>query len=267
MNCRARNRISILAGAAGLLVALSAWAQTAPEDRTPPPPSTDQATDEQPPPQALPACPPGEQAATPTAPSGEAAAVPPPPPVTPAAPAPREARRHNRIFAPQEIALTTGAGPSNYFGTALNSTVDVGAGWDARVMFGAHSAIALEAGYVGASNDIDTAAGHGRLDSQGLDGDLRLQLPTVVQPYVFGGVGYNHMTVTQTAAPSNAGPLSNTDDQVTVPAGAGLTGYIGRHATVDLRGTYRFIPDNGLTEMSTRNLHQWVAQARVGYVF
>ena len=54
---------------------------------------------------------------------------------------------------------------------------------------------------------------------------------------------------------------------MTVPAGAGLTGYIGHHATVDVRGTYRFIPDNGLTEMSTRNLHQWIAQAHVGYVF
>ena len=151
----------------------------------------------------------------------------------------------------------------------INGTVDPGAAWDARFTFGAHSAIALEAAYVGSTNNIDLATGtqHGRLDSNGVDGDLRLQLPTMVQPYVFGGVGYNHMSVTQTSATSNAGPLAGHDNQVTVPAGAGLTGYIGRHATVDVRGTYRFIPDNNLTEMSTRNLHQWVAQAHVGYAF
>ena len=94
-----------------------------------------------------------------------------------------------------------------------------------------------------------------------------MQLPTTVEPYIFGGVGYNHMEVKHQGSTSNAGPLSNTDDQVTVPAGAGLSAYVGKHTTLDVRGTYRFIPDNGLTEMSTRNLHQWIAQAHVGYVF
>ena len=235
--------------------ALAANAQQAPEETTPPPPSAGAATDEQPAPQSLPPCTSGEQVPTP----------PPPPP----APVAVEKPHHNRVFAPQEISVTTGAGPANYFGSALNSTIDLGAGWDARVTFGAHSVLALEAAYVGSTNNIDMAGGtqHGKLDSHGVDGDLRLQLPTVVQPYVFGGVGYNHMSVTQTNAVSNAGPLASDDDQVTVPAGAGLTGYIGRHATVDVRGTYRFIPDNGLTEMSTRHLHQWVAQAHVGYNF
>ncbi len=53
---------------------------------------------------------------------------------------------------------------------------------------------------------------------------------------------------------------------MTVPAGAGVTGYIGKHATVDVRGTYRFIPDNGITEMGTGILHQWTAQAHVGWL-
>jgi hypothetical protein len=251
MNCQSPTRISHLAGAAALLFAVTAYAQQAPEDTTPPP-STGPATDEQPPTESLPPCPSGEQAAAPAPP-----------------PAPPPAKHHNRIFAPQEVSLTTGAGPANYFGSSLNSSVDVGAGWDARVTFGAHSAIALEAAYVGSSNSIDTAdrTQHGRLDSHGFDSDLRLQLPTVVQPYIFGGVGYNHMAVTQTSSVSSAGPLTGGDDQVTVPAGAGLTGYLGKHTTLDLRGTYRYIPDNGITVMSTSSLHQWVAQAHVGYVF
>lgn len=89
----------------------------------------------------------------------------------------------------------------------------------------------------------------------------------MVQPYVFGGVGYNHMAVTQTGAVSSAGPLSDSDNQVTVPAGAGLTGYLGKHATLDVRGTYRLIPDDNITMMSTGAIHQWVAQANFGYVF
>jgi opacity protein-like surface antigen len=263
MTCRALRPITKLCGAVAVsCLSWTALAQQAPEDTTPPPPTSNSATDEQPPTQALPPCPTGEQAAAP-APTPPPPA--PPPPVVAAAPE----KRHNIVFAPQEISVTTGGGATNYFGTALNSTTDPGAAWDARVTLGTHSILALEAAYMGSTNNVDMQAGtqHGRLDSHGIDSDLRFQLPTVVQPYVFGGVGYNHRSVTQTGAASNAGPLSDEDNQVTVPAGAGLTGYIGRHATVDLRGTYRFIPDNGLTEMSTRNLHQWIAQAHVGYVF
>jgi hypothetical protein len=257
MNFRALIRISRTAGGAAVLcLALTASAQQksqGPEDTTPPPPQTGSATDEQPPAESLPPCPMPEQA---------------PPPAPPPAPV---AHHHNRIFAPQEIAATTGVGPSNYFGTALNSTTDVGAAWDARLTFGSHSIIALEAGYIGAMNNIDmqNGAAHGRLASHGVDGDLRLQLPFVVQPYVFGGVGYNHMEVVQNGNVSFAGTFNQTDDQVTVPAGAGLSGYLGRgkHVALDARGTYRFIPDNGITVMSTRNLHQWMAQANVGYVF
>lgn len=267
MTCRALRPITKFCGAVAIsCLSWPAFAQEAPEDTTPPPPSASSATDEQPATPTLPPCPSGEQAAAPAAtpPTAPPPTAPPPPVV-----AATSEKQHNIVFAPQEVSVTTGGGATNYFGTALNSTTDAGAAWDARVTLGSHSILALEAAYMGSTNNIDMQSGaqHGRLDSHGVDGDLRFQLPTVVQPYVFGGVGYNHMSVTQTSAPSNAGPLSGEDNQVTVPAGAGLTGYIGKHATVDLRGTYRFIPDNGLTEMSTRNLHQWIAQAHVGYVF
>lgn len=261
MNRRSLTRIPAWTGAVGLLFAWTAHAQPAPEDVTPPPPPAGSATDEQPPAEALPPCPPSQQAVAPT--------PPPPPPSPPPTPVATGEKRHNIVFAPQEISVTTGAGPANYFGSALNSAVDVGAAWDARVTFGTHSVLALEAAYVGSSNSVDALnrQEHGRLDSHGVDGDLRLQLPTMVQPYVFGGVGYNHMAVTQTGAVSSAGPLSDSDNQVTVPAGAGLTGYLGKHATLDVRGTYRLIPDNNITMMSTGAMHQWMAQANFGYVF
>jgi hypothetical protein len=210
-------------------------------------------------PESLPACPPGE-AALPPCPAQPQAAAPP----STAHPE----QKHSIVFAPTEISLVTGAGPTNYFGGSLPAThTDVGALWDARATFGAHSIIALEAGYVGSINNVDTnSGGHGHISSQGFDTDFRLQLPTVVQPYIFAGLGYNHMAVDRQG---NLGTqfTQQDDNQVTIPAGGGVTGYVGNHITLDLRGSYRLLPDNNITIMSTSAIHQWYAQARVGYTF
>jgi opacity protein-like surface antigen len=241
-----------------LTVAPLARAQSAaPTDVAPP------ETSPTPTPQALPECPPGE------APPAEAMQAP-----APAAPAPvpppHHERRHNIVFAPQDISLVTGAGPSNYFGSPLSLRTDVGAGWDARLTFGAHSIFAFEAGYVGASNSVEVMNGSphvGQITSNGLDGTLRLQLPTRVQPYIFGGIGYNHMSVNREGNPVTLATFNHSDEQFTVPAGGGVSAYLGRHATLDLRGTYRMIGNNDITIADQRALHQWVAQARIGYTF
>jgi hypothetical protein len=196
--------------------------------------------------------------------------VPPPPAPPPPPPVAKHETKHSVVFAPSEISLTTGAGPANYFGSGNTTNMEVGAVWDARVTVGAHSIMALEAGYVGGINNIDNVGDNGNrghVSSQGFDTDFRLQLPTYVQPYIFAGVGYNHMSVHTDGNPTLASLRSTGDDQVTIPAGAGLTGYLGKHATLDLRGTYKLIPDNEVTAFNTSALHQWVAQARVGYTF
>jgi opacity protein-like surface antigen len=218
------------------------------------------------PPERLPECPPSsaDTANLPEcqpAPQQEAAPEPLPRPQV-------KEHRHNLIFAPQEISLVTGAGVGDYFGSPLNVDVDPGAVWDARLTFGAHSIFALEAGYVGSTNSVDRNGSHvGQITSNGLDGTVRLQLPARVQPYVFGGVGYNHMSVDREGDPLTQSQLRHEDNQLTVPAGGGITGYLGRHATVDVRGTYRLIPDNGIIVGDTGSLHQWYAQARIGYTF
>jgi opacity protein-like surface antigen len=225
--------------------------------------TTGTTSDEQSAPQALPACPPGEQ---PPATTTEMA---PPPPAPAPAPVATHQRHRNKYFAPHEVSLTSGAGAANYFGGADSpDTIDTGAAWDARVTMGIHSPIALEAAYMGAVNNVDigNGTGHGQLFSNGFDGDVRFQLPTRVQPYVFGGVGYNHMEVRNNGTGA-AGNYVGKDDQVTIPAGGGVTAYVGRHVTLDARGTYRYIPDNGITVMQDRSLHQWLAQAHVGYAF
>jgi hypothetical protein len=176
-------------------------------------------------------------------------------------------RKASIVFAPAQVSLQTGAGPSNYFGTGATTATDVGAAWDARVLFGAHSIIAIEAGYVGSSNTIDSPLGNrGHISSNGFDGDFRLQLPWRLQPYIFSGVGYNHMSTTTGNNPTLV-LLQTEDNQVVIPAGGGVSVYFLRHATLDIRGTYRFIPDNEVSAMPNHSLNQWLAQARVGYTF
>jgi hypothetical protein len=225
--------------------------------------------------------PPNEAAPLPPCPAPPAAEQAPPPytaETPPPAPQPMHVehrRHHNIIFAPTTMSLMTGVGPSNYFGTGVNGVSDVGAAWDARVTFGTASLMALETAYVGSVNNVETTTEgiHGQLFGNGIDGDLRLQLPWRAQPYVFGGVGWNHASLRNVNAiggESNAilTPRTVSDDQFTVPAGAGFTGYLGKHATVDLRGTYRFTPDNSLPIQTDKGqMHQWTAQAHLGYVF
>src|SRR5581483_9256881 len=117
------------------------------------------------------------------------------------------------VFAPQEVQLATGAGPGNYFGKA-SPTLETGATWDARVTLGAQSIIALEAGYIGGVNQIEVPGVAGHLNSNGIDGDFRLQLPYRFQPYIFSGVGWNHMTLDNTAGNPNVNAqVRNVDDQ------------------------------------------------------
>ncbi len=260
MDCRALKRLTNVCSAVAVMGwAAFAQAQRAPEDVTPPPTP---GPSEQPPAQALPPCPPGGQAQ----PSAEAVPPAPPPEMAPAPEQPRE-RHYNKVFAPNSISITSGAGAANYFGTSAGDSIETGAAYDARLMMGARSALALEAAYMGAVNNVEVGGGtHGVLFSNGFDGDVRLQLPTKVQPYVFGGVGYNHIEVRNNGT-GVADVWAGEDNQVTIPAGGGVTAYVGRHFNVDARGTYRFIPDNGITEMGTGRLHQWIAQAHLGYVF
>jgi hypothetical protein len=199
----------------------------------------------------------------------------PEPPAIPPQPSPhiepQHARRHNRVFSPWEVSLTTGGGVTDYFGSGFTASSSVGAAWDAQLTVGTRSLFAFEASYLGSVNALNTTnSDNGHLTMNGFDSDLRINLlPYRVQPYVFGGVGYAHLHVDN--ANGNAqitSKLNNDVDQFTVPAGAGLSTYIAKHATIDLRGTYHLMPDNKLTAMSTGDsIHSWTAAARVGYAF
>jgi hypothetical protein len=213
----------------------------------------------------------------PPCPKPQAEAPPPeaPPPVAEAAPQPAPTHRRWKVFAPSQIGLTTGGGVTDYFGTGQTAPLQVGPAWDARVAVGQRSILAGELGYVGSTNQVaagDNTLGH--LNSNGFDATLRVNLtPFRYQPYVFGGVGYNHVHVTEDSAEIRS-MLRPDDDQFTVPAGGGMAFYLGRRqkAMIDLRGTYRFLDSTSLyvnhaVDQQGEHLHQWAAQARLGYQF
>src|SRR5258706_4365915 len=71
--------------------------------------------------------------------------VKPPPTYTYVQPAPKE-KRESRWFAPRQVAITAGAGVSDFVGSSMRGATETGAAWDARVTVGARSFFAFEAG-------------------------------------------------------------------------------------------------------------------------
>jgi hypothetical protein len=198
----------------------------------------------------------------------------------PAAPAPRPAhlRRHEarwHVFSPWDTSLTSGGGVADFTFSQMRSLSSIGAAWDARVTFGTRSLLGVEVAYVGAYNQLggrDVSGPAPYLMQAGLDSDLRVNLlPFRVQPYVFGGVGWNHMDVfNRSADPVVGAQFRGADNQLSVPAGAGLAGYFGRHATLDARFTYRAIFGNQIDlDLSDEGARadQYQVAARFGYVF
>jgi hypothetical protein len=178
-------------------------------------------------------------------------------------------------FRPAQIGLTGGAGVSDFTGGDYRAATEVGATWDARVLFGARSFFAFEAGYIGTYNKLQgTSEVSGNaapyISANGFDTDFRLNIvPWYLEPYTFLGVGYNHMSLkNRSEDPTAAAEFRDSDNQVMMPVGAGLAGYLGKHATLDARFTYRKIWDQGLLQGHEGAVaDQWMVAGRLGWVF
>lgn len=96
-------------------------------------------------------------------------------------------------------------------------------------------------------------------------------VPWYVEPYVFGGVGYNHVNVyNRDQDPVMAARFEPSDDQLLVPAGGGLAAYFGArsHFTLDARFTYRAVfYDDLLVQDPTAREDSYTVAGRLGYVF
>jgi hypothetical protein len=91
-----------------------------------------------------------------------------------------------------------------------------------------------------------------------------------VQPYLFGGGGFTHYQLTNTAV--NTSSVRSTDDIGTVPTGVGMSVRVSREFFVDVRGTYRFTFNDqmfatasALSGAGNAGLDTWNAIGRLGF--
>ena len=186
------------------------------------------------------------------------------------------AQAHRKVvsFSPGEMSITGGGGVQDFVSSRMRSVTQLGAEWDARVLFGTKVPIAFEAGYVGTYNALNSASFGSSgvapfMLNNGVDGALRINLlPWRVDPFIFGGLGYNHAQIMNRADNvALASQFRRQDDQLIVLAGAGLAGYLGKHAALDARFTYRavFLDDINIVDHGRQD--QWVVSARAGYAF
>ena len=104
--------------------------------------------------------------------------------------------------------------------------------------------------------------------ANGVEGTLRLNIPiitraTLLEPFAFGGIGYSHYNVTNTASVSAS--VADTDNVMTVPFGGGFAvGY--RAFMADARFTYRQTYYNDLLRAGS-NLNTWGVSGQIGVAF
>jgi hypothetical protein len=179
-------------------------------------------------------------------------------------------------FSPAQTALTVGGGVSDYVGSTMRSTTRAGADWDARLLFGTRSPIAFEAGYTGTYNLMNgdrttfTSGPSPYIMQHSVDGALRINfIPWRVEPYIFGGLGYNRVDVYNRGDNPSVGlRFRSSDDQLLVPAGGGLAVYATRHLTFDGRFTYRAVfKDDLLMDDPNARTDSYTVAARAGWAF
>ncbi len=185
------------------------------------------------------------------------------------------ARRTWVSFSPAQTSLTVGGGVNDFVGSTMRST-RAGADWDARLLFGTRSPIAFEAGYTGTYNILNgdrttfSSVQAPYLVQHSVDGSLRINfIPWRVEPYIFGGVGYNRVDVyNRFDNPSVGARFHSGDNQLLVPAGGGLSVYATRHLTFDGRFTYRAVfNDELLIDDRNARMDSYTVAARAGWAF
>lgn len=227
---------------------------------------------------------------------------PPPPPAdttsAPATPPPPEAAYSSSegpdmySYAWADHRLPSGIGISTILGggvtgftdkTMRNTTSSVGGLWDLRVTIGSHIPLAFDVSYVGTATNINGLFGgrSGTLLGTTFEGAARFNiLPHFAwNPYVFGGVGWQHYDVTQTNVTLSDSGMNDKDTLLEFPLGVGMAYRTGGFV-IDFRGTFRIATDQNLvlknpafpstiapTTTDFAPMDTWEASAAVGYEF
>jgi len=200
-----------------------------------------------------------------------APAPPPAPMYEPVPPPPAEVVRHDTPASKIGIEALVGGGAVGFIDSAARNTVNTGGSWDVRLTFGSRLPIAIEGAYVGSAQSIEALglSTNSRLIGNGVEGDLRLNFTNyMVQPYIFGGAGWTHYQITNSA--TNTSSVLSSDDVGTVPLGAGISIRPAKGFLVDVRGTYRAVFDDTMFDRitnSNNSMQNWSALGRLGFEF
>jgi hypothetical protein len=222
---------------------------------------------------AEPECPPGQEPAPPpvATPAPPPAMAPPviieqPPPA--AAPAP-VARAHHRAadWSPDNMSLTAGGGVGNFVRERISDGNSAVAGvWDVRYLYGTRHLFGVEGSYQGSAAGGSDEQGTGRTMTQQFAGSLRYNVTRArIQPFLTAGAGWAnlHRNLTE---PVNGVEVANSVNSFEVPFGAGIAGYVGHHAVIDVRGNYTIITNKDFSNTGARP-DMWTAELRGGYAF
>ena len=171
------------------------------------------------------------------------------------------------------LAILAGGGVTDFTQGTMRDQTGVGGFWDVRALFATRHWIGFEASYIGGANPIQGLglSGSSKLVRNCVEGAVRAQAPlrhgsTLLEPYVFGGVGWNGYRVTIINS-DVASITTNNDNVVSLPFGVGfMVGYKG--LVGDLRYTFRpTFPQTILPGQGPNGLTNWDVGAMIGFEF
>lgn len=175
------------------------------------------------------------------------------------------------------VGISIGGGVAGFTDSVMRDTMSssVSGLWNFRATIGTHIPIGLDLSYVGTAQDVNTFSGanNGTLIGSAAEGMLRWNiLPHyVVNPYLFGGVGWQHYDVTNVKFATADTGMKTSDNVFEVPMGAGLALRDMSGFTFDLRGAFRWVDSTDLLidprTGDRANLDSWEASANLGYEF
>ena len=192
-------------------------------------------------------------------------------PLPPMAGAPEGVYPGSNIYSHVGVGMLLGGGFNQYTNGRLQNVTGDGGFWTARVVAGTREYVGMEAAYIGDARSISGLglSNDSRLISNGLSGNLRINVPIVrgaslVEPFGFVGVGWQHYSVTNNNVAVS--DVISSDNVLTLPYGGGLA-FAYKGFMADARFTYTQTYYNNLTETIGGNLNNWGVGGQIGFEY
>lgn len=187
-------------------------------------------------------------------------------------------------FDKPAVALEVGGGVGGFADPSLGDITNVGGIWNVRATVMPAWPVALEVGYLGSLNDIDSNQYEAGIDAQvaGNGGQALvranvLELAGVkpkkdlrIEPYVAAGASYTNLAVIgdDRNDPQIDADFRDSDDLFGIPAAIGVDTVIQDNFSLGARVAYNYHFDNDLTRADDDDDAQsWGAMANVGVTF